>query len=156
MGEPAELHAVDGALDGAALAVAQDDDQLRSGQPGREFSTANNIVLGNITGNAGAEDVANALVEYQLRWHAGIDAAQHYCKGKLPACGRPDLAEEVAVAHVLRQEPLISCFELLQGIIGAQGRLPLARQCGASISRESLVENGRGSGQGCGAANVSS
>jgi hypothetical protein len=66
LGELAEFRAIDGALDRAAFAVAQHDDELRPGQLGRELGTANDVVVDKVASHANAEDVADALIEDQL------------------------------------------------------------------------------------------
>jgi hypothetical protein len=79
--------------------VTQNNYQLGSGQLGRELGTADNVVVDNVISNAGAEDIADALIEDQLGSNTGIDAADDYGRGE--GRSRPDLAEEVTVPHVL-------------------------------------------------------
>src|SRR4051812_43686214 len=115
-GQLPELRSIDGSLDGAAFAMAQNNDQLCPGELRSELGAADDVIVDDVASNASAKDIANALVKDQLRRHAGIDAADDKRKRKLSAGGRPYLAEEVAIAHVLRHKPLIAGLELCQGL----------------------------------------
>jgi hypothetical protein len=51
------------------------------------------------------------------------------------------LVEQIAVAHIARNETLVSRFEFFQRIVGTENRLPFRCQRRALIGREGLVES---------------
>ena len=105
---------------------------------------------------AGAEDVADALIEYQFGRHAGIDAADDDGRGKLSARGCPNLFEQIAVPHVLRDEALVPGLEFVQGVVRVERRLPFLRQRRALIGRECPIEGQQAARDRSAAAEVSS
>src|SRR6202041_1069258 len=54
----AQLHVVDRALDGAAIRMTQDDDELRSGHLGRVFEAPEDVGIDEVAGNAHGKYVA--------------------------------------------------------------------------------------------------
>ena len=60
--QQAELRCVTGALDCTTLRVAHNHGQPGPGQPGREFKTAENIVIDKITRDACHEKITGLLV----------------------------------------------------------------------------------------------
>ena len=99
-GDVAELHVGTGPADRAAGGMAEDDDGLGTSLGCGVFKTAEEVVVKNISRDAGAEDVANALVENDFIGGAGVDAAEHGCEGILAGCGFPSLGLEIAVFAV--------------------------------------------------------
>jgi hypothetical protein len=156
LSEHSEFCAINGALDCAAFTVTQHDEQLRPFHLSREFGTAGDVIAWDVSGNADAEDVADALVEHEFWGDTGVDAPNDHCKRKLSARRCPDLTEEVAVPHVLRQEPRVASFKFHQGIVWAQVGLPLSGWRRALIGGPSLAYGSCGTGEGSDAAEVSS
>src|SRR3954447_12420268 len=74
-GDIAEPDIVDGALDRAAEIMSKHDDGFWARNLGGIFQAADDIGVDAIAGDARAEHVSDALVEYEFRRHAGIDAA---------------------------------------------------------------------------------
>ena len=64
--EVAELDLVDRALDRAAVVMAKDDDRLGARNLCREFQTADDVGVDEISSDARTENIADALIEDQF------------------------------------------------------------------------------------------
>jgi hypothetical protein len=65
-GEVSQFGIVDGALDRAAGGVPHHQDHLRAGQLASELHAAEDVVVGDIAGDAAVEDVADAEIHDRL------------------------------------------------------------------------------------------
>src|SRR5690606_31769079 len=68
-------------------------------------------VVEDVPGDADREDVAEALVEDQLRGGARVDAAQHDRQRVLALAGLVDLLEQVAIRLEVVHEALVATPE---------------------------------------------
>src|SRR5262249_8569061 len=66
LGEFAELDIVDSAFDGTAVGMTQDEDEFCARDLAGEFHASADIVIKHVGGDAGVEDVADALVEEEF------------------------------------------------------------------------------------------
>jgi hypothetical protein len=147
----AELGVVDGAFDRAALGVAEHHDRLGAGEPGREFEAADDVGVDEIAGDPRDENVADALIEHQLRRHAAVDAADHRGERRLAVGGGSDLLHEVAVDALAGGEALVAGLEQADRVAGRDRRLP-GRGVDRAILRGGGFSNGGKRQCGCAAA----
>ena len=123
----AELGVVAGAVHRATAGVTEDDDCLRAGLGRGEFKAPQNVVVQDISRDAGAENIADALVENDFIGTARVDAAQDGGEGILTARGLSVLGHEIAVAALAGCESGIAFLQLADGSLGCDGRLGLLR-----------------------------
>ncbi len=69
--------------DGAALGMSEHDNQSCPIPLGGEFDAANLRRCDDVSSDADDEQIAQPLVEHELRWHPRVGAAQHDRKGLL-------------------------------------------------------------------------
>jgi len=92
---------------------------------------SDDIRVDEISGDAGDEDVADLLVENQLRSSPAVDAPDDGCERRLPGRGRANLRDEIAVDAAAGDEAGISILELLQRPCGIERRLAIFGEYGA-------------------------
>ncbi len=113
-GEVSELRIIYGPFDGAAFGMTQNNNRFGTGQFGREFQATNDIGVDEIPGDAGAEDIADLLIEDQFRRHSAIDAPNNGRERRLSRGGRPNLRHQIAVNAATADEAGIAVLEPLQ------------------------------------------
>lgn len=114
---------VDGGLDGTALAVSEDEDQLDIEVIDPVFDAGGDVGVGDVAGDADDEEVAEALVEEEFRRHAGVGAAEDDGEGVLGGFeGGAPVAGFVGVLQLTGDEAAVAVFESLEGIEGSDGR----------------------------------
>ena len=118
LGQIAELRVVDGALDRAALGVAEHHDRPCADELGREFEAADDVDIHEISGHAGHENVADALIEHELRRHAAIDAADDRRERRLTVGGGFHLLHQVAVDALAGDEAFVAGLEQVDRVVG--------------------------------------
>ena len=74
---------LDGGLDGSAIGVAEDEDDLGSEDGGAVFEAADDFRRYDVTGDAGDEDVSDGLVEDDLDGQARVGAGEDGGEGLL-------------------------------------------------------------------------
>ena len=117
-GEVAELGLIDGALDGAAVGMTEDDDGLGADKLAREFKAADDVGVDEIAGNPRGEDRSQPLIEHQFGRHAAVDAAHDRGKRRLTGRGGPNLRHQIAIDGLAGHEALIAFLQQAQGVIG--------------------------------------
>ena len=142
----------EGGEDGAAAGVAEDDDQREAQDADAELDAAEGHAGQRLAGGADGEQVADALVEHDLRGHAGIDAAEQHGDRVLTAeqrlavrlgedvrCGRA--AGEAPVAGHQRAEGVrcaVSCLLARRVRHGDVLRVGVAALCRSARRTEKL------------------
>jgi len=63
-------------MNGTAVRVAHNDNQLRSELFCREFDASDERRSDDVTGNADDEEIADALVEYDFRGYSRVGASK--------------------------------------------------------------------------------
>jgi hypothetical protein len=112
--------------------VADHGDESGASQLAGELHAAEDVVVEDIAGDAGVEDVAQALIEHQLGGTARIKTAQHDRKRVLSSGGRLTFRGEVAVNRAAGDESLVAlsrsracagvvaaCEALVGGVVAA-------------------------------------
>ena len=144
-GEIAEVDVIDGALDGAAVGVANDDDEFGPGDLAGEFHAAEDVIVEDIAGDAGAKDIAHALIKDNLAGLTGIEAAQDHGEGILAGGRGMDLRGEIAGDGLAGDEAGVASTEFGQGLLrghrglrglGLDGRAPGRDAGGGSLERQ--------------------
>ena len=105
------MHIVNCSLDRTTFGVTEDHNELRTGELGREFQAAKDVRLDEIPGDARREDIADALVEDELRRYSRIDASYNRGNWGLTKRGRAHLGQQIAVPHSLTDEALIAVHQ---------------------------------------------
>jgi hypothetical protein len=129
VGEVAEFHVIAGALDGAALRVPHHHDELRAGDVAGELEAAHDVGVHDVAGDPHREDVAEALVEDELRRRAAVDAAHDGGKGPLAVACLVGLLQQVAVDPQVVDETCVAFLQDLEGAGGCDGGLRFERVC---------------------------
>ncbi|HXA91775.1 MAG TPA: hypothetical protein VNU73_00910, partial [Steroidobacteraceae bacterium] len=93
--------------------MTQDDDGFRPRQLRGEFEAADDIDVDEVTCDAGDEDIADMLIEDQLRRNSAVDAPDDRRKRCLPRRGRSNLCHEIAVNAPSGDETRIAVFQPL-------------------------------------------
>ena len=95
--------------------MPEHDDEWRAEMLHRILHGADREIVGDVAGDAHGEDVAEALIEQDLRRDPRIRAAQHDGKGHLTAC------------HGLSAAGMIEAEGLARDVSAIAGDQPLAR-----------------------------
>ena len=122
-GQVAQLDAVTGAFHRATFGMAQHHDCTGPGNSGRELHAAQQFRRHHVAGNARTEDVTQALVKHQLRWHPGVDTAEHYGVRVLAGGGGGDLVTEIPLQHFAGDKTRIARLQQFQGVGRSKSRL---------------------------------
>jgi hypothetical protein len=101
--EIAELYFVDRAFDRAADIMAKNNNRLGTRDACREFQTAEDVPIDEISRYASTENITDALIENKLWRHARVDAAEYRRKWRLLGRGILHLGDEVAVGRFARK-----------------------------------------------------
>ena len=91
--------------------MTEHDDGPRPHHPGRELQAADDIGVDEVAGDAGGENVADLLVEYEFGRHAAVDTADNGGKRSLTLGGRADLSHQVAIDALARDEAFVAFLE---------------------------------------------
>ena len=100
------------------MLVAHDQDDLGSGDLGRELHAAEDVLVDEVAGDPGDEDVADPAVEHVFDRHAAIDARQDDRLGELGGGGLANLGGVVAGSQVVVDEPLVAGLEQIDDRVG--------------------------------------
>ena len=84
--------------------MTKNDNELCTGNLAGEFHASQNVVINEIAGDASTEDVADTLIEDQLRRRPGINTTQNDRKRPLPVtCFRNLLHKVTLCFHVFAE-----------------------------------------------------
>src|SRR5579863_744669 len=129
-GEVPELDAVDGALDGTAGRMPDHQDQPGAGGRAGELKTAEDVVVGDVAGDARIKGVADAGIENDLSGCARVNAAEDRGGGVLTFRSGAFLRQIVVYLHLAAAEAFIALEQQLQHLLGLQSIALLLRQSG--------------------------
>src|SRR5690606_10204584 len=88
-----------------------------------------NFVGQHVASDTNAENVAESLVENQLRRSARIDAAQYRCERPLPVTRLVDLLEQISVGLKVVDEAVVAFLEEEQRTFRRHGGLAVFCMC---------------------------
>src|SRR3984957_6163797 len=122
-----QLYIIASAFDRSAVGVTDDGDEFRSRDFRGELQAAEDVLVDDVTGNAGGKDVTHPLVEHKLRRGARIKTCNHGSEGILTTTRIFNLARKIAMKHLAGHETLVTRFEQRQRLSGGYRGLILAR-----------------------------
>src|SRR5580692_6540151 len=114
---------VDRALDGAAIRVAQDDDELGSSHLGRVFEAPEDIGIDEVARNAHCKYVADALIEYEFGRHPAIHATEYRGEGRLAGGREFHLSLRITMDRAARDKSRITFLQTVQCLRRRRGAL---------------------------------
>src|ERR1700679_1523865 len=114
---------VDRALDGAAIRMTEDDDELGSGHLGRVFEAPEDVGIDEVAGNAHGKYVAKALIEHELGRYPAIHAAEHRGDGRLARGCELHLSLRIAMHRPARHKARITFLQAIERLLGRRGAL---------------------------------
>ncbi|MPM67429.1 hypothetical protein SDC9_114351 [bioreactor metagenome] len=108
-------------------------DQFGTGDSGRVFKAAKDVVIDEIARHARHEEVADTPIEYDFRRNPGIKATHNGSEGKLaPGC-LLYLGEKVPLFGLSAEKALVTLLEHLQCLAGCDGGLDFPGHCSAAV-----------------------
>jgi len=99
---------IDGGGNRATAGVAEDEDQLAVGDSTGILEAAKNLLLGDVAGNADAENIADAEVEEDFGGGSGVDAGQDSGEWVLAGSRPGHIAAEITIEPPPRAETLVA------------------------------------------------
>jgi hypothetical protein len=90
--------------------VAEDHDNLGTGELTGKLHAAEDVVIDEVTCDAGTEEITDALVEYHLYRYARVDTAEYTSKGVLAGGRSFYLLDDAALGRALAEEALIAVY----------------------------------------------
>jgi hypothetical protein len=94
---------------------------------------ADDVGVDEVAGDAGGENVADRLIEHQLRRHPAVDTADNGGKRSLTRGGCADLSHQVAIDALAGNEAFIALLEHVHCVIRAHRLLPVDGENGTLI-----------------------
>ena len=115
----------------SAICVSEHQDGLGPEHGGSVFQAGNCIRSGYISSDADDEEMADALVEYELDGHTRISARQHRSEGLLLLLrvGFQNVEVFRKRDQVLRHEALIPLHQQVERLVGCAGFLDRFPSC---------------------------
>jgi len=104
---------------------------LRSGDLARKLHAPEDVVVGDVTGDARIEAVADAKIHDRLGGRAGIDAAQDHCGGILTFGACLLLGEVVVRGLLAKAEALVALLHQRDDVVRRQPIALLLSQRGS-------------------------
>ena len=109
------------------MSVADDGDELLTSGLRGKFQAAENVRVHDIAGDAGVENIADALIENQFRTGARVEATDDGGEWKLAVARFVNLFQVIAACGFTSDEARIARLEVLEGLLRSRGGLRFLR-----------------------------